>query len=793
MPTQEPPDSKLADLGKDGKPVENRLANAWHAWKICQRFVRDDKTRAARRQKVQGDFDGNAPKAKADLVKANRATDSNLNFKRNRGQIMNAWTPFFDMRCEVPVCIDGNLEAGDPSQNAALMRGFAQFFHEMLFGWRGFDDLVQLTDLQMLLHGPGVAAWENELDWRPVPVLAGNFYLPDETSGSMDNGEMAMIYTPKSAGALWKMIKDGADKAPGWNEKAVQRAIMSSARNSSTLRNSDWQRWQQAFKNGDQYVTNEETNIVPLYTLFVQEMDGTISEKILPAKEQGKDEMEYLFECPSRYDDWDQCLTLFLYDIGADGTYHSIKGLGTDIHPFCALLNSIDNNIADLVTSGIKPMWQPTTNAKMEDFRMGKWGGGNFVPNGIAPLQVDITRGIQPALEVSRGFTETLNQNTAAANFDIAAPVVEETAKAAMIRASERAKVSKGLHNRYMRSATRQYREMWRRASNPELKPYHPGGKEALKFQAKCKRLCKKLGVPWEHKLSAEDSPTGKAGTFTVLQLVENVRANRSLGLGSAAMRIEIVSQLMDHIDRFDEIGQNEILRAFTSVMMSYDNVDNIVPSLSTGRDPSNDEAVAASENNAMTILGAEAETPVVARQDHVLHLQTHLPSAEKDMEECIQGLIDPRECQKRLEAKGKHAQQHLTILETNPTRKQEAQEFSARLAEVAAYQDHLDQTIKEQDQAAAKEPQPGTPDPAMTKVILDDQRKNAKQAGDEERKAQKMDFEQALKVQAQQFEQALKAQEAEFDRRIDALETASTVTNERVKTEAKTEKTNGA
>lgn len=761
MAQNAPPDGKLADLDeKSGSVVASRIASPEHALTMCRRMVSDDKTRAARRVKVQGAFGGNAPKDPGDLTRAGRANDSNLNFKRHRGHIMNAHTAFFDMVCEVPVCIDGDLEFGDSAQDADLMRAFAQYFHQLNFNWRGFDDMNQICDLQMLVHGPGVLVWEDEWDWRPKPILAGNFYVPDGTNASLDNCERAMIHTPMTAGELWRKI-DGP-QAPGWNESAVRRAIMDSAKSGSDLRNDNWERWQQAFKNGDQYVSSELTNTVRSYSLFVEEMDGTISQKIVPAKEGTGKKVEFLFDSKSRRANWDRCICLFPYDIGADGTFHSIKGLGTDIYPFCALLNEIDNSIADLAKNSIKPMWQPTTNAKLEEFKMAKWGGGNFVPNGIQPLQLDISRGMVPAVDVSRYFSQTLTQNTATSNQDLAAPTVEETAKSAMIRAAERAKTSKGLHNRYMRGKDRQYAETWRRAINPKLRDYHPGATDALKFQSRCRRLCEKLGVEWERQFSEKDSPTGKAGKFTVLECVQNIRANRSLGLGSAAMRIEIVSQLMANIDRFDEIGQTEIKRAFVAVMTSYHNVDAIVPSLTNGRDATNDAAVAASENNAFAILGLEAEAEVVPGQNHVIHLETHCASMERDQEACETQQLDPRECFKRLEAKGQHAGLHLEQLKGNPTRKADFQQFSARLAALAAYNDHLEQNISEQDAAT---PPPEEVSPELAKV-----------EGTLALKAQKDQGTMALKEQAQLHRQELAAQDAQFKRALADAQAAADI-----------------
>ena len=160
MATKNPPaDGKLADVTEVGAAAVSRGGSASNVLQICERMVRENKDRAARMSKVQKSFNGNAPKDHAALVKANRGNDSNLNFKRVRGHIMNAWTPFFDMVCEVPVCVDGDIQVGDSAQAMDLMRGFAQYFHEMQFNWRGFDDMSQLCDLQMLLHGPGILAW----------------------------------------------------------------------------------------------------------------------------------------------------------------------------------------------------------------------------------------------------------------------------------------------------------------------------------------------------------------------------------------------------------------------------------------------------------------------------------------------------------------------------------------------------------------------------------------------------------------------------------------------------------
>lgn len=774
--------TKLLDINKDGKPYPKRIDTPQQAQEICNRLIRDDIIRAQRRLAVQGQYNGNAPKSVGAMKAAGRQGDSNLNWKHSRAQVINAWTPFFDIVCEVPVCIDGDLELFDPATDADLMRGFAEYFHQMVFGWDDFDEMNQLRDLQMLLHGVGSLVWPDEWTWFPEPILAINYYVPDETLCSLRNAEEFMITKNFTAGELYKAIEnpERASKA-GWDVEAVRGTIMNSASAAAIQAYGKiWDRWEQAFKNGDLYISQTQTKQIPLAKIFVQEMDGKISEMLIEQSPGGTsaDTAAFLYFGHRKYDDWEQVAVLFPYDIGADATYHSIKGMGTDIFPYCELLNKVYNNLADLIVMGAKPMFQPTTGGDLEKWAMVKWGAGNLIPQGFTKVDLDVGRNMQPALEISREFTSSLNYATGSyAQQDISAPTVEETAKAASIRAAERAKLTKGAFNRFMRSIDKQYREMFRRASNPNLREYHPHSRGPLLFQAKCKRLCQKMGVPWEIQISGEDaifSPTGKPGTFTALQMVMNVRATRALGLGSPAMRMEIAGQLIQNIALFDEIGQNEIKRFYVAAMTGYHTVDAIVPSLSNSRDRVNDESVAANEDNGFAMLGPDAEAFVVPGQNHVVHLSIHIPSMQKDMQLCQQGQQDPRECAKRLEGKGPHAKQHLDALQGNPTKQKEFQQFQAQWAEVANFQSHLEQMIQEQNDQAAQQPQPDQPDPEMAKV-----------QGQLALKEQAQNHRFQLKAQDQQFNQNLKLSQAEFDKVIKDREAASGIHRDNVKTQA--------
>lgn len=754
MTNLRPAENELADLTPEATPVQSRINDPAHAVAIVEQFIRDNSTRLNRMMVVQGNIDGNPPVSAATLEKGGRKGNANINWREGRGHIANAWPAYNDLTNEVPVCIQGDLEYTDPTRDGELMRGFAEYFHDMVFGWVGFDRMEQLRDWQMLVHGVGINAWADEWDYRPKTVLATDIYIEEGSESDLGNAEKVAITYEKSASELWRLIEDEPLAiAAGWNPQAVKDAIMTATKGEA--RNWKWERLQQAFKNGDHYASMKHTKRLSLATLLVREMDGTISQHVIrygsKAGEQG-----FLYSKIGLFEDWNECLCAFPFDVGSDGSYHSVKGLGTEIAPYCNLSNRIKNATADLVLVSIKPMFQMATGTSAKEFQLVKMAGFNIVPAGASVMQIDASRGIQPAIEVSREMSSTLMANTGTYRQTTADARVEQTAKESMIRATDQAKLSKGSLNRFLRCKSRQYAEMWRRAVNPAIRPHHPGAKDVLVFQAKCKALCIKMGVPVD-----------------ALQRVINIRAYGSVGLGNAAMRIEIANAVMDKYDYLPgEVEKRNALRIYFSAITNKYLVDELAPSLTEGEIPTEDDSIAALEDNALNTGGQVILTP---RQDHVIHLNIHVSDMENDVQTIQQG-ADIHDVYQRLDAKGAHSHEHLAQIQNNPTRQKEAKAFGERLRVLATTCDQLKQNIQEQDQAAAQQPQPGQPDPEMEKVQGNLKLKDTKQQGDHALKVQKQQFEQQLQAQKQQFEAQLALHKTGVDIKLADASTASDI-----------------
>lgn len=754
----------LGDIDYDGKVVKTRLGDAFQAQSFCVQMVQNNQIRDKRLVRVQGLIDGNAPYTVAELKRAGRGTDSNINWRGAKGFINNAWGPFVDITWEVPQCIDAELNfTGSPELDTILVREFCQEFHTLVFEeWEGFDYLTQLRDLQMLSHGVGTVGWMDQWDFRPKPFLTSNSYVSDRATCDLEtNFSVFMATVPMEAGELWELVKDETaerqSSLAGWDVEAVKNAIMFSGRNNNDqLLGMKWDRWQQQFMNGDLYITQAQTNIIQLYYTWVKEMDGKISLSVLPVgtpASNAEKKSGYLFHKQGLYDEWCYAICPFFYDIGADGTWHSVKGLGTECAPYFELENRINNSTADMVLVGVKPMFQQTAGGDVQNLQMVKMGGFNIVPAGLNALSVNLGTNLQATLAVAQSFQNTLSKNTGSFHDDLAQPSVEETAKAVSIRAMDRSKLTKGAHNRQYRYLSRMYKEMWRRAVNPALKAHHPGAKLALAFQKRCYEICDKYDVP-----------------HGALQAVRNVRAWRAIGLGSPAMRLEIAENLMKYYPLYDPEGQRELLRMVTAAQVSYYNVDALVPP-PDGRKAGNDDSIANLENQALNVGGTAVVTPI---QNHLVHLEWHVGSAEEDQLAFSEGAMDMREAFGRIENKSPHAIEHLTYVQKNPMLKAQARDYDDRLNALAKFADQLGQHIEEQDAAAP--PPEGEPSPEMVKVLKDAERKDIKMQADVQLKEQKQMANLQLQVQqmSQKYELEIAKLRAELG--LKAMETQAYV-----------------
>jgi hypothetical protein len=628
-------------------------------------------------------------------------------------------------------------------------------YHETLDRWDGFDMLIQLHQYQMVVFGVGPIYWPHALDWRAESGKAGRLLVPQRTKANTEKLDVLVIlhsFGPEELFARVKNMKaEKNSKASGWNPELCKKEIIRASKEGDTVRSSShyWERIQQEYRNGDLYHALSQSGDVRVATVYIKEFDGKISHYIIgrnpdPAEdliteEQRKEvqakndpyetindiEVGYLYRKKSKFDNFSEVVCPFFYDVGPDGTWHSIKGYGPKIYDFCDVSNRMTSQMIDgaVIGSGVSVEAQDT-NA-LQETQVSLFGGVAVFAPGLKVVQTRIAESLNGAIAVKRELQNTLQANTGSYRQRVSGEQEEPTLGQAQLNAQQQNMLSKGAVNRYYNTLDKYHRETLRRLLNPKLTASDPGGKEAEYFR----ECCMRRGIPEE---------------FLTFEHVRRVKSVRSLGYGSPQIRDMASQQLLQLLPMMQEKGRNTALRLRVATIpgAGQNMVDLFFPKTNL---PTSDDADATMENNFLRTKDGQVQ--VTPEQNHATHFQRHLADAMQHAQQAQQGQAKPQDLLIHLTKAGPHMHQHLEQIKNDPTRKQQVKQMTDGLNVLSKMQDRLHKQMNQknqQDQNMLGQAQPQL-DPehmiALQKVHGDLDIKRQKMMGDMALKAQKQKF----------------------------------------------------
>jgi len=723
-------DFDLATLDADtGKAPESRIKSAAGVRNRIGELRRAEGTRSLRRAKQDGLLDGNPPYPPSKMRELGRANDANINLRTSEGILDAAKTPYYDLIFETPRFTNIEIEYGDdPQKNFEWSETVSTGFHNLIDGWDGHDFNVQLEQRQMCFHGVGNTMWQDRLDWRWRARKIGDVLVPDDAEADID--ELPECAVPRSIDPtkLYKMIRnEDAARINKWNIGAVRKAIIAAAPDSMRKENGDnWESYQESLRCGDISWGNKSSKI-HVVDYFVKEFDGSIT-RVMVLYDQaatttdtaGNDKDAFLMKKEKYADSFREILCPSFFDIGTS-LWHSIKGLAPKIFDFCELENRLTGRLIDQAMAGLF-VGADSADA-LQRMQLVPHGPVTVMPPGISMQNSKLAEHMQGPLAVKRDLQGMLQSNTGQYRQRNSNENHEPTLGQAQLNAQNSAILSKGAVNRYYKTLDRRYREMLRRVLNPKLKKDDPGGKEALEFR----EWCMDHGVPKE---------------ALEYKRVRRIKAVRSIGYGSPAMRELVSSKLAQMLPMMDETSRRNAQRTMLAPYVGQHQIDAYFPPASAAGLPDDHAAVATLENNALRQPGGQVL--ITPQQNHFTHFKVHLSDAFEHLEELKAGQAQPVAVLGHLHQVGPHLRQHLDAMQGDPTRKEQLGQMEAAWQMLSKMADQLQQQTEEALRAEQADAPPPQPDPktmaALAKVQGELEIKRIKTAGDLELKAQKQD-----------------------------------------------------
>lgn len=250
------------------------------------------------------------------------------------------------------------------------------------------------------------------------------------------------------------------------------------------------------------------------------------------------------------------------------------------------------------------------------------------------------------------------------------------------------------------------------------------------------------------------------------LNRIVNIEAQRSVGTGSAANRLQALSMIRDFIyPTTTEDRKIAIERDFTAAVSGYSQVDRYARNAKDQEIPNNDDSIIALENDALSNGGNAVAN---SYQDNVKHSQGHLQAAAQIVQAVQQGQMDPQKGYNALHAMGQHIAEHLQMLEGNPLRKQEFDALHREWLALSKVADQLLQHITESQDSQQQPPEEQISD--NLKIGL------AKVQSSAQIKEQKFAHDSSLKERQFALNNRLKFGQAAANTRIKAVQTAAQI-----------------
>lgn len=732
-------DILLENIPEKGSVPKERLKDAKSAHSIYTTLRESDRHADQDRSKIQAMFDGDPPYNPATLRSMGQAYRANLNFGEAAADLENALAAYTDLVTGVEKVAEVKTSFGDESERGVWGGIIGEEYHKLLMEWDQFHFNFQLLAHFFVSQGLGVTFFENDKDWRWRVCGIGEFLIPRGTPATEERIDFAVAKRSYLAHELYAYIANPkAAREAGWNVEEVRKALSESNRGQRPSDQS-WEELEVEFKNNDLFYSYARTQEIRVNHYYVREFDGTVSHYIGLRDGSNKD---FLFKKLSRFKNAAEAFTVFTFGIG-NGTYHSIRGLGHKIFPHIQVSNRLRCSVVDGSMMQTSLVLQPKTAEDVSRLSLAFAGPISFLPPNLEVVATQFPNYNQTVLPVMQELSLTRQANTGSYRTrQMTEGSKERTATEVEAQLANEAVLSTASINLFYVPWGKLLRESFRRLQKDTWQKGDAGYEGYEKFR---KRL-EQRGVPWKAVLDAYD-----------------VTPVRAIGYGSSGARILAFNEFIQLLPRFDEVGQQNLIRDRVAARVGYDQVDRYLPASKLKERLPTDAKIAELEN---AQFQDGRPISVMPTENHSVHLRVHLADARTMLEALGQGIAGPDMALAYLTLSYQHCLQHLQAIASDPMRKVEVGQYNEMLNLMREAIVALENQMRAQAenmrkaQEAGNAGAPGQPDPKFAAKMQEHQ------------VAMKMKMEEA------QLEQQIKLAEHQQRMALKDAETASKIRN---------------
>lgn len=584
-----------------------RIASSEALISCYQTLFTEDEVSSRKRALAQAQADGEAPYSQDRERRLGTDGRANINWLMMQDALFEAEQPINTLLESLDTFGSTPTTYGDEQSRRRWSLIIEKEVARMIRKWPGFQAAWTQNNHICTMDGVSFAFFEDQIDWRWKVTGLQFFKFPRRTRADIEALDIVTCKVEEQPFELWRKIEAESelpeDQQRYWNREAVLQAIRNAA--PQGIDSSNWEELQRSWKDNDLSYGITATT-VPLVHGFIRELDGTVSHYIAqynPA--QGNEHSDFLYKCEGKYHSMSSLISPYLYDVGTNGDWHSIRGLAYRLYSVCTGLNRMRNKLLDAACHSATPYLSSSSEDAITDRSLQPFGP-MVILNDKAQFsespQLNLANNLIPALDsIERSFA-----SKAASYSPVAAGPMQRTQKTkyqVQMEAETGMALSAGRFGLYMSGWEAHYKNIVRRVTNPNYLSTDPGGKEVWEMRTRCVAL----GVPLQAIYDVD---------------IDAIEVNRGVGKGSASERRATFDTLRERVYPFlDQEGRRTLDYLTVAAWGGSSLANQLVPE-QPGLRPPMDAQIALMENNLMA-LGQPPAFEV--NQDHVVHVEKHL------------------------------------------------------------------------------------------------------------------------------------------------------------------------
>lgn len=690
-----------------------------------QTLFDEDFMAAQDRARAQSMVDGDSPYSEDELRRNGIHGITNVNWGDLTAAQREAEQPFNDILESMSSFgrVPFRKGAVPLEQANRLERVVEEELHRLITKWDDFHFRWTLNAHYFTMWGVSFTYHDDHLDWRWNVGSMQDFKLPRGTKASINAVDRITCKVSMQPSDLYRKLQSADIIEGGWNREQIIKSV--NRAQPKPLNTSDPEALQAMYKDNAVFAGNT-TVVVEVVHEWVKELDGSVSHYIADYNGKPDDQDAFLYERRNEYGSMAQFINAYLYGVGTNGDFHSIRGNAYALFSSAFALNKLRCAFVDKARDEATTFLSTENEDATIDTMLTPRGpyfqvntGTTFVERTTPPAAHNLVPAISAMTDVFRMRTGGMAPSSSS--------VMDrgQKTKYELQRRDEMdGKMSSDVLRRFFTAWGRDYKEVVRRVSNPDLTADHPGGAEVMDFRNRCIEN----GVPEEALFQLD---------------YDNISLNMGIGKGSTSERRSALGYLNEFaMPRLDPAGQRTLLRDSIASYTDARYALELVPE-EEGQRPPIDQQIANMENQLMQLGVAPVLEP---NQDHVVHCGTHILLLQDMNEKITVAAVELQDVIPQMQVAAEHATAHMEFIdpmsEPYPVFKEALQQLNEVITNGAKH--IAGEERKAQKAAAMGQP---APDTAGTPPGIE------MQAADARARLESMQQESVFKLQAKQAE----------------------------------------